>query len=227
MKNIVGSVKACLVALAIAAAAPAAMAVNEVINPGFEENSVLLPSLFGWSASTVTQEFSGRPPSTYAAVFDYTATPSATLSQGFSLYSGANYSFEFYLQLEMDCPAISTQIACFATNPIADLKVTVGGTDITSFAPSQVSSNWVKYSTVLSGFGGDGSLPLEVLFRYTSSTDFDLLLDDVSIDCQRVDKNGDADCEPPTNNAPEPGSLLLVGAALAAGALVRRRKQQG
>ena len=45
-----------------------------------------------------------------------------------------------------------------------------------------------------------------------------LFVDDISIT---------QNCSPanPCNNVPEPGSLLLVGAALAAGALVRRRKQ--
>ena len=71
---------------------------------------------------------------------------------------------------------------------------------------------WQHY--VLQDFTGSTGGPLSFVFLALAADLSNLYVDDVSINAV------------PGGNIPEPGSLLLVGAALAAGAMVRRRTQQ-
>ena len=79
-------------------------------------------------------------------------------------------------------------------------------------------SGWTPHYAVV-------SLDADLSLRFSLDTQrvpFSFFIDDVGF--TRCDPNA-ASCIPggPTNNTPEPGTLLLVGAALAAGAAVRRK----
>lgn len=87
--------------------------------------------------------------------------------------------------------------------------------------PGNSGGEWVEYSGEFSGPAG-AIIGIDFFVeRIGTSPLGDLFLDDVSI-IEKACTPGDPGCGGTT--VPEPGSLLLVGAALAAVAIVRRRK---
>ena len=202
-------------ALAFAAMAPLAHAApNLVINPGFE-NQVGSP--FGFDNWTTTDGLgnvssstepvhsgllSARFPYDTIGAFDLVPTIIAQ-TPDLTLTSGTVYDVEFWLN--------------FIT--LGDFSAKLDGQELITLLTGDTpgAGGWAKYHGQLTASGGPGTLAFSWSGsdpNCTSSAngrgDCSIFLDDVSVSAAQV---------------PEPGTLLLVGAALAASAMVRRRKQ--
>lgn len=133
-----------------------------------------------------------------------------SVSQSVSLLHFEDYALSFFLKGNRSA-----------------LSVSFGGVilPITQFSDDDEAAkdgDWYQYLGLIGGSSGG-----EMLFSFSSNIGgLPLYLDDVSISCV-VSLTGDCTGVSKDNNndVPEPGSLLLVGAALASIAAVRRRKQ--
>lgn len=139
---------------------------------------------------------------------------SGVISRSIDLVSGATYLLEFYLKGAPSLLSFKFGGVAFDNlfDPFSEEEL-VDPTDPTNSA----KTGWTYYSAAVNN-GGTGTL-LE--FTFSGSVGDQAWLDDVSLDC-----SSDA-CRSNTGggNVPEPGSLMLVGAALAGLGIVRRRKK--
>lgn len=212
-------------AMAIAVMAPLAHA-EEIVNGGFEDG--LGSSLSGWTSSTdVLIVDSVARTGSKSAEFPYSNGASSLSQAELYIDSAVIYDFEFYLRLDVLPCATAPTTGCFATDPGADFAAVLGGGSPLALSHAASGGGWVRYFAIFTGIGTanpvDVADTISLVFTYTPSSDFDMRLDDVSLSCARTN------CERQVTNPnpmPEPGTLLLLGVALAAGALVKRRKLQ-
>ncbi len=172
---------------------------NVVDNGNFETSG---SSLAPWSnGGAASQTSGGRNASSNAVKFASTDSSGGYgyLRQTFANLANGTYDLKFWLN---------------GTPPAGDFLV-----DKTSSSSSGALSEGIALTTDAAVDGWtpyfgffDGAGDFGLLFTVDSAAPFDFKLDDVSLTL----RSG--------NNVPEPGSLLLVGAALAGVALARRRK---
>lgn len=96
--------------------------------------------------------------------------------------------------------------------------------DVDELEPNQDPLDWLRYVVEFDGYSGNS-----LTFNFTPSSAAaasQLLVDDISIACVTGQTSGDCGGgTPPPSQTPEPGSLMLVGAALAGLAGMRMRKK--
>lgn len=193
---------ACIGALSIAALVPFAHAAPIVTNGGFEAgNPPWGPT--GDASVVSVSDTPAHPARLGLQSMGFVPSPdpssfhSGTASQSVTgLNSLSTYQLDFYLNGD-------TTGFGFSFGPFSSLAGL-------SFEPDpDVDPAWTHY------FGTFDSISSGTLL-FTSGAGAEVFLDDVSINCVGTCSG---------TNVPEPGTLLLVGAALAAAATVRRRKQ--
>lgn len=168
---------------------------NVVDNGNFETSS---SSLAPWSnGGAASQTSGGRNGSGNAVQFASTDSSGGVgyLFQTFAGLANGTYDLQFWLN---------------GTPPAGEFlveKTVTGSAFGITLTKDQEVGGWTPY---FGSFDGDGGFDL--LFSVDSTSPFNFKLDDVSLTL----RSG--------NNVPEPGSLLLVGAALAGVAVARRRK---
>jgi Carbohydrate binding domain/PEP-CTERM motif len=171
--------------------------VNLVVNPGFESGDA------SWnpSGNAGATAAAARLPSSLGMEFQSAPDDRmGTVSQSFSLVSGETYTLDFYLKGNIGAATIS-----FGSSFIADLLIDLD-------PPGQ--DGWQFYTGSFTALT-DATQSLLFSFNDTQGAG-SLFLDDVNLAC--IDN-----CSTRIN-VPEPGSLLLVGAALSALAVYRRRR---
>lgn len=176
---------------------------NVVDNGNFETSS---SSLAPWSnGGAASQTSGGRNGSGNAVQFASTDSSGGfgSLSQTLTGLANGTYDLQFWLN---GTPPAGEFLVEKTSNSAADIALTTGTAD----------GDWTPYFGSFAA-GGDFGLLFTVdtvgnTFSPGSGSTFNFKLDDVSLTL----RSG--------NNVPEPGSLLLVGAALAGVALARRRK---
>ena len=184
-------------ALTISVSALSAHA-NLVANGGFETDSPPSDWTFVGNANGTNTATDVRTGS-QSVVFKASDSDAGSVSQGISgLLASATYALEFYMK-----------------GNLGAVDITFGGTAFGALVDPDtiVDGDWTQYSAGITGVTG-GSLRFS--FDDVSTTVPSALLDDVSISCRD-------NCTPGNNQTPEPGSLLLVGAALAGLGVARRR----
>lgn len=174
--------------------------VNLVGNPGFESGDA------PWSPMGNAEVDGAAARSGNLGMFfrpNSTDGSTGMASQSFMLLSTETYTLDFYLKGNINA-----------------LAITFNGIGLASFLDTldidpPDASDWVFYTGTFSGkTGGE----LKFNFDAGSTTASGLFLDDVNLAC--IDNCSDTNGNP----MPEPGSLLLVGAALSALAVFRRRR---
>ena len=197
---------ACIGALSIAALVPFAHAAPIVTNGGFEAGNppwgptgdASVVSVFDTPGHPARQ---GDQSMGFIPSLDANGSHSGTASQSVAgLNSLFTYQLDFYLFGDI------TGFG-FSFGPISNL------TNLSSEPDPVVDPDWTHYFTTFNGVSSGTLL-------FTSGVDREVFLDDVSLNCIQ-----NCTVVDPGTNVPEPGTLVLVGAALAASALVRRRSQ--
>ena len=204
-------------AVSIAALAPLAQA-GLVTDGGFENAGANPPVFANWvdSGGTVRSTTTFRGGSSSAEVQGQSSGQTESLKQPLSgLNSGFTYNLSFWVKCKTQgggtCDTDIFDVYLDSVlinrdsggNSILSSLLSVGGSD----------SGFDHYfGTVTPGIGGAPFLDFQ-------STEYPntVFLDDVLFE--------EAACNP-NCNVPEPGSLLLFGVALTAGAIVRRRRQR-
>ncbi len=99
-----------------------------------------------------------------------------------------------------------------ATESLLSLVSVVAGANTLSITMGDTTDDWTRFT----GFTGPTADPWDLVFNFTDPAGgVAIFMDDVTLS------------ERSANNVPEPGSLLLVGVAMAAGAALRRRSRTG
>lgn len=195
MKSALSVTRSWLAIVAAAVLLPLSVpAFSNVVVNGDFETSSLAPWSNGGAAS---QTSGGRNGSANAVQFAGTDSTNGSgyLFQTFAGLANGTYDLQFWLN---------------GTPPVGGFlveKTVTGSAFGITLTKDQEVDGWTPY---FGSFDGDGGFGL--LFSVDSTSPFNFKLDDVSLTL----RSG--------NNVPEPGSLLLVGAALAGVAVARRRK---
>ena len=207
---------ACIGALSIAALVPFAHAapIPIVTNGGFEAGNSPWGPTGDASFVSVLDPHPARPPSDQSMGFipslDANGSHSGTASQSVAgLNSLFTYQLDFYLF--GDVTGFGFSFGPFSS--LAGLSSALDFVDPVVADPLDLISDFTHYFGTFAGISS-GTL------TFTSGDGKEVFLDDVSINCIL-----NCTVVDPGTNVPEPGTLVLVGAALAASALVRRRSQ--
>ena len=182
-------------ALAIAILAPLAHAKDSVTNRGFESGDA------DWSVTGNANAGNTITPLDGALSMEFLAVDgnlSGTIHQDLDLANPFGYTIDFFLS--GGTIGFSFGSLNFSDLDLVDTTVVDG-------------NDWVHYQGKIGNVGA-----ATLAFSFSPSSAASRFLDDVSVAANACTAN----CG---GNVPEPGTLLLVGAALAAAATVRRRKQ--
>ncbi len=212
-------------AVSIVVLAPLVQA-NLVKNGGFDNENPLVdlgnitPQFAFWSDSTfVLLSNSIRRSPDWSATFG-DDNGSATLTQTLTLDANSKYNFEFWLRCDKQSLLGGGTCDALSVDPFSAFSASLDGVDIALSGTTGPTGTFSRYSgTIMTGgIAPVGNLKFALndpsgVFTPT------LFLDDVFMDLQPA-------CTGNSCNVPEPGSLLLVGVALTAGAIVRRRRQR-
>lgn len=219
-------------AVSIAVLAPVAQAANLVSNAGFETSGAGFPEVFtGWvdsggtvvginpSVVTATDPLIVHSDLQSAAILGVSVGTTESLKQQLTgLNSASSYTFGFWVKCTTQSRAASCDTDIFDVF-LGSVLINrdSGGINILSRVLSLAGSESGfdhYFGTVTPGIGGSAFLDFQST-EYSKSVFLDDVLFEEVVACIG------AAC-----NVPEPGTLLLVGAALTAGAIVRRRRQR-
>lgn len=231
MKNkLIQGAKLC-VGVAVLSLAGLGHAANLLSNPGFETGEagwvfgpVPPAALFSVERESIGgRNVLGSSGPGVAAFNPSDESNTGMISRSIDLIASNTYALEFYLKGDPSVFSFSLLVGDVTTSfaqlidPFEDEETITDASD--PLKPVIRPTGWRQYSASLSGFGSGTTLQ----FIFDGNTV--AYLDDVSLEC---DPDSCRDNGGGNNNVPEPGSLLLVGVALAGmGAVRRSRKTTG
>ena len=219
-------------AVSIAALAPLAQAANLVSNAGFETSGAGFPEVFtGWVDSggtvvginplvvTPSDPLIVHSGSQSAAILGVSqGTIESLKHQLGGLNSASSYNFGFWVKCTNQTRTVScdTDIFDVFLGGVLINRDSGGNSILSSLLSLAGSESGFDhyFGTVTPGIGASAFLDFQSN-EYSNSVFLDDVLFEEVVACTG------AAC-----NVPEPGSLLLVGVALTAGAIVRRRRQR-